>query len=1003
MRPARRPSRSGTVLPALVVCLVGLFSFVALAVDLGMVAVSKTQCQNAADIAALVGCRNLDNKQPDNTAYDNNRTAALASATAAVAASPLMQGKVPTTGANPAVKAGVYAYDVATQRFVVSYPTTPGAGKSWTAIEVKLTASQPTYFMKLWGVTGMPTGARAVAVHRPRDVAFALDMTGSMAFGSTFNFNNQSLNPDPLAPAFGHYGLVQNRLIASANQANGSGEAMSRNNYTVATPGGPPIVRNFVFVIDAANQADPAAAAFPLPADRSVVRNAFHRWSPPESGGNSDTYTAPTYDFTGYNAYHTGAEGDPKGPTPAPDTFRTMTDGGGITYVGDRWRRADGSVNKTNTSWATGSATTKLAGTAVELLGYNVNAGNVRGGTSGGSTITTEDRFRDPTWELHGYDLDVPKYRTWRGTGAPADPAVYAAAQGGVNNVLVPAADRFQGFSMGPGYWGKTFYAWPPDPRAPVGNPGDATYQAGDWRQRYFLRMNVATAVKNGSTTTVTNVPAGAMDPQQDNNPYTTGAGGTEGINEVLFGTSQVLTGGTSTQSIQTTVVSPPSVGPANQTVQNYQVNYPAILRWIKSGPQVLPPNLRAGRVLYYSSIPSDVNTATGSTQQQLDKLFWKNYIDYVLGVGSYTSAGFLYGAGDSWTGQTRNLTANDLNAWTGPTGLWAPVKPYMRYNDSPQRPRLHFWFGPLSMMDFLGNQSNWNPGTCNEAQCWQLKAGMNSVLDDIRNNHPNDSVGMVMFSYSAYKSIRVAQGQDFTALKNALFYPKSLLTAIRGGDLTSEVRPYTSSWGSVAGDEIPNANGGTDPNTGLMLAFNLLSPSATLPTNPYGTVKGRRGASKIVIFETDGVPNAYSNFTLNLKGYDTYYSNLTNGANPGNGDATSISRAVAVAQQIVKPMSTSNAAGVDSGLSLPSAKAKVYPIAFGDLFDTALAPDATFRPTALQFMANVGIAGGTVSAGATAPPANQIITGTYANRISTLRTCLQQIFQSGVSVTLIE
>ncbi|MBX9579855.1 MAG: Tad domain-containing protein, partial [Gemmataceae bacterium] len=745
MRPARRPTRPGSALPLLFVTVVGLFSFTALAVDLGLVAVSRTQCQNAADIAALVACRNLDNKRPDDPTYDSNRPAAVAAAAAAAAASPLMSGTVPTTATNPAVRAGVYAYDTATQRFAVSYPATPGAGRSWTAIEVALTAAQPTYFMKLWGVTGMPTGARAVAVHRPRDTAFVLDMTGSMAFSSTFNFNNQSLNPDPLVPAFGHYTSVQPKLIAAANQTNSSGEAISRNNFTITTPGGPPIARNFSFVIDAANQADPAAPAYPLPADRSVVRNAFHRWSPPETAGDPTNYVSQTYDFAGYNAYHTGAEADPKGPTPAPDTFKTMTDAGGITYVGDRWRRADGGINKTNTSWATGSAATKAAGTAIELLGYNVSGSNVRGGTSGGSTITTEDKFRDPTWEAYGYDLDIPKYRTWKGTGAPADPVAYVAAKGGVDNILVPAADRFQGFSMGPGYWGKTFYVWPPDPRAPVGNPGDAGYVPGDWRRRYFNRVGVATAVRTSGGTTVTNVSAGAMDPQQDNNPYNSGANTSDGVNEVLLGSSQTLAAGTSSQSIVTTDLRtvPPTVSSVSQTVQNYQVNYPAVLRWLKSGPQVLPPNLRAGRVLYYSSIPSDVDTATGDAQQKLDKLFWKNYIDYVLGVTPYTSAAYLYGAGDSWSGASRSIYTSDLATWTGPAGLWPAARPYMRYNDSPQRPRLHSWFGPLSLMDFLGNQSNWNPGTCHEAQCWQLKAGMNSVLDDIRNNHPNDSVGM--------------------------------------------------------------------------------------------------------------------------------------------------------------------------------------------------------------------------------------------------------------------
>lgn len=332
-----------------------------------------------------------------------------------------------------------------------------------------------------------------------------------------------------------------------------------------------------------------------------------------------------------------------------------------------------------------------------------------------------------------------------------------------------------------------------------------------------------------------------------------------------------------------------------------------------------------------------------------------------------------------------------------------------MRYNDSPQRPRMHFWFGPLSMADFIANAGgntsyNWNPGTCTEAQCWQLKAGINSVIDDIRNNHPNDNVGLAMFSYSAHQDIRVAMGQNYTRLKNALFFPKGLLTAIDGGDLTTESRPYTTSGTSltpVNGSEVPNANGATDPNTGLMLAYNLLSPSTDLPSQ-YGSVRGRRGASKLVIFETDGVPNAYSNFTLNQKGFNTYYSGITTGANPGNGNSTSISRAVAVTQQICKPTSTSATTG-DSGHSLPNAPARVYPIAFGDLFDTALAPDADFRDTALEFLANVAYAGNTGPQNATTLPNYQIITGPYTQRIDRLRDCMERIFQSGVAVTLIE
>ena len=58
-----------------------------------------------------------------------------------------------------------------------------------------------------------------------------------------------------------------------------------------------------------------------------------------------------------------------------------------------------------------------------------------------------------------------------------------------------------------------------------------------------------------------------------------------------------------------------------------------------------------------------------------------------------------------------------------------------------------HFRSWGSSQQMLGGTGSNMNPGTCNESQCWQLKAGMNSVLDDVNNNHPNHYVGMTMFT----------------------------------------------------------------------------------------------------------------------------------------------------------------------------------------------------------------------------------------------------------------
>jgi hypothetical protein len=89
--------------------------------------------------------------------------------------------------------------------------------------------------------------------------------------------------------------------------------------------------------------------------------------------------------------------------------------------------------------------------------------------------------------------------------------------------------------------------------------------------------------------------------------------------------------------------------------------------------------------------------------------------------------------------------------------------------------------------------------------------------------------------------------------------------------------------------------------------------------------------------------------------------------------------------------------------LSLPNAPALVYPIAFGDLFDATYSPNATFRPTALQFLATVAYNGNTGTSSATSPPSGQIITGDYQTRITLLQSCFQEIFQSGVTVALIE
>ena len=78
---SRSNRRPGTFVPMLAICATALFSFVALATDLGMLAVARTECQNAADAAALAGARLLNNKPG---VANNNRAAAEATARAVV-------------------------------------------------------------------------------------------------------------------------------------------------------------------------------------------------------------------------------------------------------------------------------------------------------------------------------------------------------------------------------------------------------------------------------------------------------------------------------------------------------------------------------------------------------------------------------------------------------------------------------------------------------------------------------------------------------------------------------------------------------------------------------------------------------------------------------------------------------------------------------------------------------------------------------------------------------
>jgi Flp pilus assembly protein TadG len=901
-KPLRTSRREGAVLPLVTISLIGLLAFVALAVDVGLMAVARSQAQATADVAALAGARTL------NGTTGNNKPAAEAEAREAAQANSILGAQVSAAQVTE-VKTGVYRYKTDKQRFIVEF-TAPTSLEAWGAMQVVVNADQQTYFGRFLGVNSMKVSAVATAVHRPRDVAISLDMSGSMKFSSEFNWPPVTaaispsglLNPDPRFPRFGPWKIYPLATAGNPNPmhrvdryVDSGGETHAANNLTTATANGPAIVENFQ-----TNAGSPGTKAF-------VAK--------PE---------------TWFSQYASG-------------------------YEGDRWPLKSG-VSSTNPTVA------DYAKTVGEML----NIPSPGNGT------------RNAAFETNG------------STGGYDDSGLSGFKNGDL-----------KGYVMGPGYTGKSFYMWPPDPRYTAGadptnisttNPlQDNTGKwMADWRKRFFLKPSTSAGTKG--------------DPVDDNS--------------VLWSTTTGTIGQWKSQYVSGT---------------QYVPNYDAILKWIKNGTQTLPPSLRAGRVLYYGSIPDSIpmdwSNGRINSSASLDQRFWKDYIDFVLGSGRHTRAKTLAGDGAWAAFGTPKITA--LSSLTG------TPKPYMHYADVPIHPRLHMWFGPLTMMGFLSINSdnldyNWYAGTTSEAQTWQLKAGIKAALEDIKKNHPNDLAALGFWSsHNGYNTARVDMGKDYDKMRNCLYYPFSLVGGL--GTASNEKRPYKS--GTIDSSnpsglnvfdyqaDIPCGDGGTNPAMGLMVAYNQM--------NWEGTWKGRKGASKVVILETDGVANQMCNGTLsNLSGGRKVWTGIGNVGISGNanGHKDALDYAMSVAHILCNDETGSktfptlpaytNASGLPTGgtptnrfpsyigiagpgFSTARLPAQIHALAFGELFEPATSSNLKTR--ALEFLRNLQIVGGTSPANATSIEPYKIITGTADQRIAKIKEALERIMQGGIQVALVE
>ena len=178
MRSIRRTNRSkrqsGVVLVLVLVTLITLMTFVALAVDLGMLAVARTQCQDAADSAAMAGARALNGNSSNNNNYANATPAALQAATGnVVLSSPIQSSQV-------AIDIGRYVYVPANLRFEGQFPGPSTENWSMARATISTNIGTQLPFARVFSFAGVNLQAVATAAHRPRDIAIVLDYSGSM-------------------------------------------------------------------------------------------------------------------------------------------------------------------------------------------------------------------------------------------------------------------------------------------------------------------------------------------------------------------------------------------------------------------------------------------------------------------------------------------------------------------------------------------------------------------------------------------------------------------------------------------------------------------------------------------------------------------------------------------------------------------------------------------------------------------------------------------------------
>ena len=461
------------------------------------------------------------------------------------------------------------------------------------------------------------------------------------------------------------------------------------------------------------------------------------------------------------------------------------------------------------------------------------------------------------------------------------------------------------------------------------------------------------------------------------------------------------------------------SSGSWNDPSGNYTINYKAILAWINSSPSVFPSQLRSGNILYYDSIPSDVpssaydHTQLNSAISDSNQRFWKEYIDYVVGVWRDPSGAVQHPANPAMS-YGNDYTFGTIQVSAPPTGTGAA---YMNYSDNPQRPRHRLWFGPMTMVQYMSD-TGLLPGTAHDISMYPMKIGIGEALQDIQNNHPNDLVSMILFNRPLYTGGASGTGAFNVAQYSLTNNMQPMITSlwVPPNSSSSDVRPWDAN-----GAQTPRAFGDWTSNTassyGFMLAYNQFSASSTLKNLDNSTApgvggRGRVGAERLVIYETDGMANQGSTPGNGFVSGSYYNSNYQiQPGQPLSSAGYSQTALLQVAQNLCNDMNGNAVSGPGitpftpnlnyPGFGVAGKPVTIHCLAFGGIFET---PSSTLT-SSVNLIQQISEVGGTVFPSSASDPTNGFkwCIGTIDQRQTRLVQAFQTIMNMRpVPITLI-